>query len=280
MTHSVNNRLIILVHVYVLFATLVLQATELASTESIVHYSIPVQNKLPFSVNLKTVWVDGTENNQKLNPCGDLLLRYPHAKYTSRFAGTRVHRKLLRSLEITSDTEYYNYYSGESIESQLSNIDDLALELSPKLGQGEVYFAPQWSRCVRLLNATTDYKTIVLHYNDRTRKEFSLVPNQFIFFGTDELGQFQRKMPSFWNPRKFFAYHDVYVKRLLVLDGAHVVHELNHKDTRRVFSKFYSRPPTMRGTCMELNEKGFNFVGDCSSLQEICVSNECRFASE
>lgn len=256
-----------------------MQGSLLANTDSIVHYGIFVQNKLPFSVNLRTIWADGTENNQKLNPCVLDNLRYPNAKYTQRFGSTRVHRQLLKSLEITNDLGYQNYLSGNSIENTISNVKGMAVELSLTLEQGEVYVAPRSLYCIRLLNSTDSSKTIILYYSNQSDKKISLDPYQFIFFGTEELGEFQRRKLSFWK-RLRLAYHDIYVERLIVKDEDRVVHDLNRKEIKKVFSNFYRRPAFGLGSCMTLNEDGFAFEGRCSQLVEMCDSKKCWFDSD
>ena len=155
-----------------------------------------------------------------------------------------------------------------------------ALELALPSPEGELNLKSRWVRCVRLLNGYDHETTIDMHYDDGSRKHFTIGARRIIFFGTAELGIFERVLPSFWDRLRLqLRYHNTLFERMVVRDGSHVLHDIDRRTIKRDFLRFYAHPSDFRGTCMRLDSDGFSFVDSCARLSEFCDEDGCRFES-
>lgn len=244
-----------------------------------VHYPLYLQNKLPFEVSLHSRWTDGTTNTQNLAPCVWKSLRYPNTKYTSRFSGTRINRRQLESLRILNQDEYQMHIDGKRVEDVLQRKRGrpYALELVLEAGELRYSIERKWFRCIRVLNQFDFPITIDFLYDDGSTTVVEAQGHEIFFLGTFQLGRFDKSNPNFWDRLRFKTHH-TRVKRMVVRSGSHIIHELHRREVTRQFRDYYIRPH-LGSTCMNLNETGFEFLGTCNQLSEVCNENQCRFES-
>lgn len=172
------------------------------------------------------------------------------------------------------------HIDGKRIEDELKGKRGgrYALELTFEEGELRYSIERKWFRCIRVLNQFDFPITVDFLFDDGSTTVVEAQGHEIFFLGTDQLGRFDKGNPNFWDRLRFKTHH-TRVKRVVVRSGSYIIHELHRREIKRQFRDYYILPPDFGGTCMNLNERGLEFLGRCNQLSEVCNENRCRFES-